>query len=103
MEGAILFSSKKKSIVPQGSPTVPRGSPRSPDLNPIKNIFNLVKKKLQDEACKKKIAFETVDQFKKRIERAIHLVAKEHANKTIASMPKRCRMVLASKGARIPY
>ena len=80
-----------------------------PDLNPIENIFNLAKEYLQQEACEKEIVFERVDDFRKRIERAVHTVhtvhtvAREHADKAIGSLPKRCEMVKAVKGARIPY
>ena len=77
--------------------------PRSPDLNSIENIFNLAKEYLQQEACEKEIVFERVDDFRKRIERAVHTVAREHADKAIGSLPKRCEMVKAAKGARIPY
>lgn len=77
--------------------------PRSPDLNPIENIFNLVKKLLHDEAIEKRILHESLAEFKARIVRAVHRVAKDHASKTIASMAKRCQMVIDGKGARIPY
>ena len=77
--------------------------PRSPDFNPIENIFNLTKKELADEAIEKKNFKESVPQFHKRITAALHRVAKDHADKTIESLPNRMAMAVAAKGARIRY
>ena len=45
--------------------------PRSPDVNPIENIFHLVRKKLQDDALKRKITKETFAAFSERIKHTI--------------------------------
>ena len=37
--------------------------PRSPDLNPIENIFHIVKKELEGEAIRKHITVESFDEF----------------------------------------
>ena len=41
--------------------------PRSPDLNPIENFFNLISKKLNDDALENTITSEGYDQFSKRV------------------------------------
>jgi len=77
--------------------------PRSPDLNPIENLFNLTKKKLIDDAIQKRILVEPLAEYKKRIEKTLHFVAKKYADNIISSMPKRCGLVVEAKGARIKY
>ena len=46
---------------------IQRIPPRSPDLNPIENVFNVVKKQLKDEALEKNIENETKDEYEKRV------------------------------------
>ena len=41
--------------------------PRSPDLNPIENFFNLISKKLNDDALENMITSEGYDQFSERV------------------------------------
>ena len=40
---------------------------RSPDLNPIENIFHIVKVKLEEEALRFKITKETFEAFTERV------------------------------------
>ena len=40
--------------------------PRSPDLNPIENIFHLVKRYLENEAISKCITKESFEEFQSR-------------------------------------
>ena len=57
--------------------------PRSPDVNPIENIFHLVRKKLQDDALKGKITKETFAAFSERMKHTIKNIPAETINKTI--------------------
>ena len=41
--------------------------PRSTDLNPIENIFNIVKRELKRQAIRSDITYETYEQFSERV------------------------------------
>ena len=77
--------------------------PRSPDLNPIENIFHLVKNSLKKEAISLNIAHETFDNFKERVLRCFDNFDCNIIDRTISSMPKRIENVITSKGKRINY
>ena len=77
--------------------------PRSPDLNPIENIFHLVKLFLENEAISRNITWESFEQFQNRVFRALESVSIETIDKTIASMSNRIQAILSSKGARTKY
>ena len=77
--------------------------PRSPDLNPIENLFHLVRKKLKREAKDKNITKETYDQFRQRIENTINGWPTEYINNIIKSMPTRLSHVIKQKGGRTKY
>ena len=76
---------------------------RSPDLNPIENLFHLVKRQLKREAIQKRIEREDYEQFKARIVRAMYAIPVETINKTISSMDKRLREIIAGHGGRTKY
>ena len=77
--------------------------PRSPDLNPIENIFHVLRHLLDDEAESCNITHETFDQFKGRVLRTLESIDIKLIDKTIESMSKRIDAVLASKGGRSKY
>lgn len=77
--------------------------PRSPDLNPIENVFNLVKKTLEKEAIERNIAKESFNEFKARVFRCFDTFSVAIIDRTIQSMPKRIERILHSKGKRIKY
>ena len=77
--------------------------PRSPDLNPIENIFHLVKRYLDCEAICRNIVRESFDEFNVRVLEAFGNILIETTDKTISSMNRRIMAVLASKGERIKY
>ena len=58
---------------------------------------------LLEETIEKRILFESTAEYKKRIEAALQLIGGKHADNIIASMRKRCDLVLKAKGARIKY
>ena len=76
---------------------------RSPDLNPIENIFHLVKKNLEHAAIAKSITSETFKQFSERVLRSFDTLSIDVVDRTIASLSKRVEAVLKSKGNRIKY
>ena len=51
--------------------------PRSPDLNPIENIFHLVRKQLDKNALVKDISCESMDDFKQRIKATFMSIPQE--------------------------
>ena len=77
--------------------------PRSPDLNPIENFFNVVKRKLREEALNKSIRRETFDAFVIRVKSTLLQISTDYINNTIGSMPKRIKEIICSKGRRIKY
>ena len=74
--------------------------PQSPDLNPIENIFHVLRHLLDDEVEMCNITHETFDQFKGRVLRTLESVDIKLIDKTIESMSKRIDAVLASKGGQ---
>ena len=77
--------------------------PRSPDLNPIENIFHLVKRYLDREAISRNIVRESFDEFNVRVLEAFGNNPVETIDKTISIMNRRITAFLASKGEKIHY
>ena len=76
---------------------------RSPDLNPIENIFNIVKQKIRQDAIKKNIVFESWDSFCERVKLTIETTPNAVIDKTIESMKKRIDLIIKRKGERTKY
>jgi hypothetical protein len=77
--------------------------PRSPDLNPIENLFHLVKKKLNDEAIERKILFENYQDFQDRVIDTLKNFDITIINNIISSMNKRIQNIIERKGQRLKY
>lgn len=77
--------------------------PRSPDLNPIENIFHLVRVALRKDALERNINNETIDDFEARIRYQLKNVSLDALNKTISTMEKRLRIIKNNKGYRTKY
>ena len=77
--------------------------PRSPDLNPIENVFHIVKRQLREDAKLKRIERETWNEFVTRVELTIQNTPISYMDKTIESMPNRIKQIIKSKGRRIKY
>ena len=75
--------------------------PRSPDLYPIENFFNLISKKLNDDALENMITSESYDQFSERVKFTIENYSIEEIDKIIKSMPNRIKKILQRKGQRL--
>ena len=77
--------------------------PRSPDLNPIENMFHLVRVELAAQAERNNITTESFEQFSLRVKGNIGKTSFDVIDKTIESMPKRIQAVFRSKGIRTKY
>ena len=77
--------------------------PRCTDIHCIKNLFNLIKSNLEDEAIKQNITKESFEQFTELVLRAFNNISIEEVDKLILSMACRIEAVLASKGYRTKY
>ena len=77
--------------------------PRSPDINPIENVFHNVKRELRDYALQNNLTHETYPAFCARVKNTLLNFSPEIIDKTIASMDKRMKMIVTSKGQRIKY
>ena len=77
--------------------------PRSPDLNPIENVFKLVKSRLAKDAIENNITRENFDEFSQRVKATILNFDKNIIDKTIASMNKRIELIIEKKGGRTKY
>ena len=77
--------------------------PRSPDLNPIENIFNIVKRELKRQAIRNDITYETYEQFSERVKCTLYAMKSDVIDNTIASMNKRLQLITKHKGKRTKY
>ena len=97
-------SKKAKLALAQIECKLHRIPPRSPDINPIDNIFHLVKKMLQKEAIEYNIITkESFDAFKTRVLRCMNAFKITTIDKTIESMPKSIEEIRCSKRKRSKY
>ena len=71
---------------------------RSPDLNPIQNMFHLVKNDLQRQAICENITAESFSEFEKRILNTLDETSVDVIDHTIDSMSGRINAVIKSKG-----
>jgi transposase len=77
--------------------------PRSPDLNPIENIFHIVKNDLGRQAICENITAESFSEFEERILNTLDNTSVDVIDRTIDSMSGRINAVIKSKGFRIKY
>lgn len=77
--------------------------PRSPDINPIENLFHLVKKKLNDDAIERNIIFENYEDFQYRVLNTLRSFDIQIINNIISSMGKRIINIKERKGQRLKY
>lgn len=76
---------------------------RSGDLNPIENIFNVVKKDLKRQAICLNITSESYQQFAQRVETTLYSLRREIIDNTIASMYNRLDLIIRNRGRRTKY
>lgn len=63
--------------------------PRSPDLNPIENIFSLVKRELRSQALENNIHCESIGEFALRVKATLYSTSPTKINTVIESMNRR--------------
>ena len=80
-----------------------RLTPRSPDLNPIENVFHLVKWSLAREPKEKKITYESVEQYSERIKNTFMTLDWAAIDKIISTMPKHTNAIRKKGGSRTRY
>uniref|UniRef100_A0A6I8QUR5 HTH cro/C1-type domain-containing protein n=2 Tax=Xenopus tropicalis TaxID=8364 RepID=A0A6I8QUR5_XENTR len=69
----------------------------SPDLNPIENLWDIVKRKLRDTRPN------TLDELKAAIEASWASITPEQCHRLIASMPRHIEAVISAKGFPTKY
>lgn len=77
--------------------------PRTPDINPIENIFKLVKARLAKDVLDNNITWESFEDFSERVRKTIPSMDKGIIDKTITSMNKRMDLIISKKGGRTKY
>ena len=76
---------------------------RSPDINPIENIFHLVKRQLDTQATKENIITETMTDFETRRKCTLFELPVSHINNTSESMGNRMEKIIMEKGNRTKH
>ena len=76
---------------------------RSPDLNPIENLFHLVKNQLNNDAIVQNIKKENFQEFSARVQSTILNFDNIVIDKIIESTSNRVELVVNRKGKRIRY
>lgn len=77
--------------------------PRSPDINPIENIFHILKNTLDRDALQRNITRENFEEYSNRVVSTIKNVDTRLIDKTIDSMNKRMDLIIDNNGNRIKY
>ena len=73
--------------------------PRSPDINPIENLFHLVRKELDRQAIAENKVYETYNEFANTFKS----FPTQTVDNIIESMDKRMSSIISRKGQRINY
>ena len=76
---------------------------RFPDINPIENMFNIVRKSLKEDAVNQCIEHETYEEFSRRVKKALLNFPKDIIDNTIESLPKRMKLILKGRGYHTKY
>ena len=61
-------SAKARAVLTEMGYTMQKIPPRSPDLNPIENIFHLVRKRLEAQVRENNVNHQTWDEFKQAVQ-----------------------------------
>jgi hypothetical protein len=76
---------------------------RSSDLNPIENIFLVVKEQLEEEAINMRLSKESFQNFHDRVCRCLDNLSVDLVDRTLESMSNRITAILRKKGIRSKY
>ena len=69
----------------------------SPDINPIENIWGIMKNEVS------KIRPKTIEELKDAIMMTWNRISHQFIINCIESMPRRLKLIISSKGCKIPY
>ena len=72
---------------------------RSPDLNRIKNIFHIVKRKLHHDVLQLAITWGDFESFSTDVKRTLEVVQVDVVNRTIRSVNNRIECIVTQKRA----
>ncbi len=72
---------------------VPDWPANSPDLNPIKNLWDIIKRKMRNKRPK------NADELKATVKETWASIPPQQCHKLITSMPRRIEAVIKAKGA----
>ena len=73
------------------------------DINPIENIFHLIKCHLREEVINRNIVSESFEQYEERVLQGFRTMLIDVIDRTIESMPKQIEMMVKTKGYRTKY
>ncbi|MEE8289558.1 MAG: transposase [Nitrosomonadaceae bacterium] len=76
---------------------------KSPDCNPIENVFHLVGKKIKKDGRDADITCESYEEFVSRCRDTLLSFPVDVIDRTIDSMPKRLKAIIAGEGQRTKY
>ena len=77
--------------------------PRSPDINPIENLFHLVRRELDRQAISENKVYETYNEFATRVINTFTSFPTQTIDNIIDSTEKRMCSIISRKGQRINY
>lgn len=69
----------------------------SPDLNPIENLWQITKNKVEKRMPK------SIEELRRFLVEEWDAISEDTVNNLVMSMKSRCEMVLKENGERIPY
>ena len=76
---------------------------RRGNLNPIENVFNVVKRELGRQAIRHNITSQTFEEFAQRVESTLYSVRREVVDNIVTSMYERLDLILENRGRRTKY
>ena len=76
---------------------------RSPDINPIENVFNVIREHLKKDAFENEIKKESFEEFSVRVKASLLQFPSDIIDKTVDSMMKRMNQIKKGKGHCIKY
>ena len=93
---AIQLSLPKPGFIAKKS-SFPHGPLKSPDLNPIEQLWEEMKKRLEHNPCK------NLEELKAAIFQCWEGIESQVTKNLVSSMPKHCSAVIAAKGGHTKY
>ena len=96
-------SAKSMATLMDMSYTMQKIPARSPDLNPIENVFHIVRKRINAQIKESNVTRQTWDEFKQMIQYNIWSTSRNVIDKTISSMSKRLAEIVNTNGRRTKY